>query len=161
MSAGPAWMVFRQFLSFGIVGLTGVVVGLGTLNICMLIWHNFPLANVAAFLVAVTWNFFLNRRFTFTPTDKVVFRQWLEFITACLGGTLLNWIVSLTLYYSLVFFHYHYNFAAIIGIAVAALSNFTCSRLYVFKNKREKTFSDDEQLETNFITKQNVLSLEN
>ena len=137
-SSESLWELFRQLITFGGIGLSGVAVGLGTLNLCMILWRNFPVANMIAFLVAVTWNFFLNRRFTFKPVDKPLFRQWLEFAIACLGGTVVNWIVSMSLYYNVSFFNAHYNFAALAGVAAGCLFNFTSSRLYVFKDTNTK-----------------------
>jgi putative flippase GtrA len=107
-------------------------VGLGVINLVMIGSDMFALANVLAFFVAVTWNFFLNRRYTFIPTNKALWRQWFEFVVACLGGALLNWTVSMGLYYGLTFFTYHYNYAALLGVAVAAAMNFLSSKFYVF-----------------------------
>jgi len=137
--------IVQQFIKFGLVGLSGVGVGLGVLNVCMWIWPCFPVANVIAFLIAVSWNFLLNRRFTFEPVNKSVFRQWLEFVIACLGGAGMNWAVSMTLYYTISYFHQHYNYAALIGVGISALFNFIVSRYYVFhKNKLSKELSYSE-----------------
>ncbi|MFX0210657.1 MAG: GtrA family protein [Candidatus Hodarchaeota archaeon] len=125
-------------MTFSIVGLSGMAVGLGILNLCMFLWHNFPLANIAAFIGAVTWNFLLNRRVTFKSTEKRFFRQWLEFVIACLGAAMLNWTVSLGLYYNLLFFSQHYNCAAIAGVAAGSIFNFFASRSYVFKRRKIK-----------------------
>ena len=122
----------KQFIKFALVGLTGLFVGLSALNIGMLIFHNFLTANIIAFLLAVTWNFLLNHRFTFGKTDKHIFRQWLEFTTACLAGAGVNWAISMTLYYSQDFFHSHYNLAALTGVAGGCMFNFISARYYVF-----------------------------
>ena len=127
-----SWHTFRQFASFALVGLSGVLVGLGVLNLCMLVAASFPLANGVAFLVAVTWNFWLNRRFTFDPTDKPLPQQWLRFVAVCAGGAVVNWAVSLGLYYGVAFFQQHYNCAALMGVAVASLFNFIAARSCVF-----------------------------
>lgn len=131
----------RQFLRFALVGLSGMAVGLGTLDLFMMLWHSFPLANVLAFSVAVTWNFLLNRRFTFEAANKPILRQWGEFVVACSGGAILNWAVAMGLYYSFVFFASHYNCAALAGVAAASIVNFLSSRCYVFtdRHKTEET----------------------
>jgi putative flippase GtrA len=140
--------ILRQFVKFGLVGLSGVGVGLGVLNICMWIWTCFPVANVVAFLVAVSWNFLLNRHFTFERVHKPIFRQWLEFIIACLGGAGVNWTVSMSLYYTISYFHQHYNYAALIGVGVSSLFNFMASRYYVFQKSKavaEVSYSEKEK----------------
>lgn len=126
--------VLRQFVMFCLVGLSGVGAGLGVLNLCMAVYPCFPAANVAAFLVAATWNFLLNRRFTFGPTDKPFLRQWFQFLIASGGGAVLNWTVSMGLYYGLTFFRRHFNYAALLGITTACAANFLLSRSYVFRN---------------------------
>lgn len=123
----------KQFIKFGLVGLSGIVVGLSIINLFMLLWHNFPLANIIAFFVAVTWNFILNRKFTFEKVEKPFPRQWGEFVISCLYGTIVNWMISMGLYYSLPFFYKHYNLAAIIGVSVGAFFNFMASKMYVFR----------------------------
>ncbi len=127
-----------QFTKFSLIGLSGMAVGLGALNLFMVIWRNFPMANVVAFFVAVTWNLLLNRRFTFAPTNKSFSREWFEFVTACSLGAVLNWAISFSLYYTFSFFHEQFNYAAMIGVATAYLLNFTLSRLYVFRNRKDE-----------------------
>ncbi len=123
----------QQFIFFGLIGASGIVVGLGILNLSMLIYQNFVIANLISFLVAVTWNFFLNRRFTFKSQDKSVFRQWCRFILACLTGAAANWAISMTLYYSLGHFYNHFNQAALIGVATGFIANFFLSKRFVFQ----------------------------
>ena len=122
-----------QFFKFGLIGLSGMVIGLAILNLFMFSMHNFPLANIIAFIVAASWNFLLNRQFTFEKIKKTFFRQWLEFVIACLGGAVANWTVSMGLYFTWPFFFQHYNFAAIAGIIVGFSFNFLVSRFYVFR----------------------------
>lgn len=143
MASRMKWV--RQFVIFGLVGATGMGVALGTLNLCMMMWESFLFANVIAFFVAGTWNFFLNRRWTFDATGKPIVRQWGEFLTACLSGTAVNWTASMGLYYSFPFFAAHYNAAAIIGVIVGYVANFILSRNYVFR-RANAPVSDSSEL---------------
>lgn len=56
-----------QLLRFGLVGATGYVVNLVTFTLAVHVVHYVPAA-ILAFLVAVTNNFVLNRRWTFQVT---------------------------------------------------------------------------------------------
>ncbi len=125
--------LINQFIRFGLVGLSGMAVGLGVLNLSMVIYENFILANLVAFLAAVTWNFFLNRRFTFQSREITIFRQWCRFVLACLTGAAANWAVSMTLYYSVGYFRSHFNQAALIGVATGFIANFFLSKRFVFQ----------------------------
>lgn len=135
LRASGARRTVRQFALFALVGTSGMVVGLGVLNLCMAIWPCFPVANVAAFLIAVTWNFILNQRYTFPHIDKPMHRQWFEFVIACLGGTAVNWTVAMGLYYGLEWFRDHFNCAALAGVVSACAVNFFTSKFYVFRSR--------------------------
>ena len=127
----------QRLVRFGGVGASGLVVGLTVLNLGMLISGRFMLANFAAFIVAVTWNFSLNRRFTFEPTGRWIGRQWAEFVLGSLGGAVVNWSISVSLYTSVDFFRDHYNAAALLGVAASAGGNFLWSRWVVFREEDE------------------------
>ena len=130
------FQTLRQFLTFGLVGLSGLGVSLLIVNTVMVCKGNFIVANVLAFFVAVTWNFFLNRRFTFKKnTHKHLVLQWAMFVGSCAVGTACNWAVSFTLYYNTVLFKTHYNLAVICGVAAGYIVNFTCAKSIVFKSK--------------------------
>lgn len=122
-----------QLIRFGFVGATGLVIGLAVLNASMLVVRAFLLANMIAFVFAASWNFLLNRFVTFPPTDRPIWRQWLEYLMASLSTACLNWVVAVTLYHQLAFFHTHYNAAALVGTAVAAGANFLLARIVVFR----------------------------
>ena len=99
----------------------------------------FVVANVLAFFVAVTWNFFLNRRFTFKKdAHNHLSLQWIMFAGSCALGTACNWAVSFSLYYNVTLFKTHYNLAIICGVAVGYLVNFTCAKYAVFKTTERK-----------------------
>ena len=93
-----------QFVKFCLVSLPGAGIAFGILNIFMFLWGNLPVASVVVFVIVVTWNFILHRRFTFSCTVDPVIHQWFKFVLACLGVAVLNWIISIGLYYSFLFF---------------------------------------------------------
>ena len=124
----------RQFVIFGLVGLSGLGVALAIINVVMAWKGNFLLANFLAFFIAVTWNFFLNRRFTFkSHVRRGWIRQWAMFVVSCMLGTICNWAVSFSLYYGIELFYKHHNLAVICGVTVGYLCNFTCAKFAVFK----------------------------
>jgi dolichol-phosphate mannosyltransferase len=121
------WSHLAQFL---VVGSSGVIVNLLTLNL-LLRW---PLgvdeAVVAAILVSLSWNFLLNRRFSFSYARREsMVSQFGKFAVACSAGALVNYLVTTRLWSAAS----HTQWAAIAGILAGTLFNFTASRYLVFR----------------------------
>jgi putative flippase GtrA len=122
-----------QFIKFCLVSLPGAGIAFGVLNIFMFLWGNFPAANVVTFVIVVTWNFILHRRFTFGCSAAPITCQWVKYVLVCLQVTALNWIISISLYYSFPYFSKHFNITALIGTGSACIASFIYSRSHVFR----------------------------
>ena len=84
-------------LLFACVGGTGMVVDLTTLSLLLHIMQFGPSRALAIWL-AMTSNFLLNRRFTFSHArDSGAVPQYLLFCSACLVGAIVNWTCSVVL----------------------------------------------------------------
>lgn len=123
------WSHLAQFL---VVGSSGVIINLVTLNL-LLRW---PLgvneAVVAAILVSMSWNFLMNRRFTFSYARREsLVGQFAKFAAACSAGALVNYLVTTHLWSAAS----HTEWAAIAGILSGTLFNFTASRYLVFRTR--------------------------
>jgi dolichol-phosphate mannosyltransferase len=151
---------FSRLFQFCLVGLTGTVVDLG--SYAALIALAVPrfrdavvavfgpgsflglhckgvalgLAGAIAIWLAMTWNFFLNRRLTFshTRTDSVLHQYW-KFVVTCSLGALISLAIRVSLPYKIPFFDAHKLVAALIGIVVGLLFNFTLSLKWVFRRR--------------------------
>lgn len=88
---GPArWAVLQQFLQFGVVGVTGMLVDTaviyGTRG-----WIGLYAAGALSYPIAATWTWQLNRRWTFQGAARgSVRRQWALFMTVNLVGLVFN-----------------------------------------------------------------------
>jgi len=122
-----------QFVKFCLVSLPGVGLAFGFLNIFMFLLNNFPAANAVTFLIVVTWNFILHRRFTFGCTTGSAIHQWFKYVLAYLGAAVLNLTISMSFYYSFDYFNRHFNYAAITGAGFACIAHFLHSRSHVFR----------------------------
>lgn len=79
-----------QCVEFLAVGLSGAFVDLGVLSL-LLSGMAFEVARPCAILVAMCWNFILNRTFTFAEAShNSIFRQFLGFASACSLGAVAN-----------------------------------------------------------------------
>ncbi|MDI6846425.1 MAG: glycosyltransferase family 2 protein [Candidatus Saccharicenans sp.] len=124
----------HQLLFFALIGATGMVVDMTTVFITYGQWRiDFRIARAIGFVVALTWNFFLNRLLTFPDSrTKNVFVQYRRFfLVSCLGG-LFNWFIAVYLYSNYAFFHRNYLLSVFLGIAGGFLINFFGSRNFVF-----------------------------
>lgn len=122
------WSHLAQFL---VVGLSGVVINLMALSILLHWQRGVKESVVVAIAVSMLWNFYLNRRFSFSYARcESIARQFGKFVTACSAGALVNFLVTTSLW-SIAG---HSRLAAIAGILAGTFFNFTASRYLVFRD---------------------------
>ncbi len=126
--------LLAQFTQFGLVGVTGFVVDTAVVYATRRPLGLY-LAGVAAYAVAVTTTWWLNRIWTFRSLGNVgpVHRQWVRFVLASLPGLCLN----LGTYFLLVASFSLCAANPVIAIAAGAVAgmfaNFALSRAVVFR----------------------------
>jgi putative flippase GtrA len=128
--SGP---VLRQFLQFGLVGLSGFAVDV---LVVYLLRHAIGLvaAGLAAYFAAATSNWALNRVWTFRGASRTgLIRQWAMFIAANGLGFLLNRGTFLLLVAFVPLCAEQPVFAVAAGVAAGLLANFNLSRRVVFR----------------------------
>lgn len=127
-----------KLLKFGFVGASGSVVDLIAFAVVLLVLP-VPVARAIAIWVAMTWNFYWNRRWTFFESRQhSILRQYLLFCGACLIGAVVSWGTSVGLWHLVPFFTKYPIVAAIIGIIAGTLFNFVASSRLVFPSHAQK-----------------------
>ena len=127
-----------RFGTFGAVGASGMIVDLAAFR------GLHPVAGIAvgramAIWVAMTWNFELNRRVTFSePGGSHPICEYFRFCVACLLGAGISWSTSLGLIQLTESFRNHPATAAIVGTIVAAVINYALCRLWVFGKRKPR-----------------------
>ncbi|MCX5842266.1 MAG: GtrA family protein, partial [Deltaproteobacteria bacterium] len=131
---------------FCLIGGSGMMVDITSVYLSMQIFmifgivpklFQFRIARVIGFVFAVTTNFLLTRRFTFSRAEeRNIYRQYLSCFMVSLIGFTVNWFVSIYLYEHVAFFNMHYLIAAFTGILGGTAINFTGSKLFVFKHRK-------------------------
>lgn len=120
---------------FLLVGATGLAVDLSAFSALIGV-TSVPVARAAAIAVAMTWNFVLNRHFTFgVSLDQSVtgiVGQYLRFCCSCLLGALVNWTVGLALMHVLPESASVRVLAVIAGVAAGTGFNYALCRHFVF-----------------------------
>lgn len=140
-----------KFASFSAVGSTGVAVDLSVLAVGLSLGLSSALAAVLAIWIAMSWNFALNRRFTFADdasagvaqpgnrsnaSRRAVLAQYGKFCVSCLTGAVVNWSVRVSLLASTVAFADRPYLASIAGIVCGLVFNYSICSRFVFGRRR-------------------------
>jgi dolichol-phosphate mannosyltransferase len=85
-------------------------------------------------MIAMTWNFYLNRRLTFSyARGSSMLRQYVFYCASCACGAAVSWSVSVGLTFSAVGFLGKPLPAAVVGVVAGSLLNYFSSRYLVFR----------------------------
>jgi putative flippase GtrA len=138
----------REFLQFGLVGIGGTLVDLGALWVAINGLHAGEyLGRGISYLVAATFTWILNRRFTFRAAARgPLFKQWVGYLAVNASGA----IVSLGVYGLIVAAGPHLGLipknwlpflpyvADAIGGLCGMVFNFAGSKLLIFERVEQK-----------------------
>ncbi len=124
-----------EIIQFSAVGSSGVIVDLFFfLSFTYAAGINHQHARAMSFVAAASWNWFLNRWFTFVAgRDKQWGQQWFQFLIAASVGFTVNWGSYKLLTDYVPYFAQHHLVAFFIGILIGMGSNYTLCRWFVFR----------------------------
>jgi dolichol-phosphate mannosyltransferase len=122
-----------RFALFGTVGALGVVVHFAVLTALLFVFgERFAIAQTAAVLVAMSFNFWLNNWLTYRDKRLTGFgallRGWLGFIATCAVGAFANVAIATFMEGQGVF----WALAALAGIVVGSVWNYALSSRFVW-----------------------------
>ena len=122
-----------RFALFGTVGALGVVVHFAVLTVLLFAFgERFAIAQTAAVLVAMSFNFWLNNWLTYRDKRLVgwtaLLRGWLGFIATCAIGAFANVAIATFMEGSGI----HWVIAALAGIVVGSVWNYALSSRFVW-----------------------------
>lgn len=129
-----------SFIKFGMVGASGFIVDITIFTLL----HNVAgigsaLARGMAYWVAATWNWFLNRSFTFSSAEKDPHgSQWSKYLLMCLVSFFPNWGTFAILTNSFEFFEQYNQLALVAGVAAGMIFNFIGARFVIFRHVGRK-----------------------
>ncbi len=135
------WRVFRQFLGFGIVGVSNTFLSLFVYYIFKWLGVNYLLANVAGVVVGILNSFFWNSRFIFKSKEedstqkKNIFAKTATFYRMCVSYGLTALLSTFLLYIWVQKLGISDNIAPIINLCITVPLNFLLNKLWVFKDK--------------------------
>jgi dolichol-phosphate mannosyltransferase len=121
-------------VQFCLVGTTGMITDLLIYSLLISMEVPLSLARLLAIWVAITWNFWLNRRLTFSYSRKgSIVKQYLQFFGSCSLGAIVSWSIATLIPQKMGIVTDYILLAAIIGIGAGTFANFTLARFWVFK----------------------------
>ena len=125
---------FRLFVKFCLVGSTNVLLDMSTYIVATRFFHiYFIYASIISFVVAVTWSFFINRRWTFQDAmNSETNRKYIKFFTVNTIGAIIQIYV---LYIFVEMFYWNDIVVKAHTIVIIAFWNFSLSRIWVFRVK--------------------------
>ena len=128
-----------QFIRFGIVGLSGVLVDFGiTWLLKERAGINRYVANAAGFLSAASTNYILNRIWTFSSTNPEIAKEYLLFLVISIAGLAINSLIIWFLSEKVPMPVFHskeklkFYFAKLIATGVVTLWNFLMNYYFTF-----------------------------
>jgi putative flippase GtrA len=124
----------RQLLRFAVIGAVAFVVDASVLLVARdVVGLGLYLGRLCSFLIAATFTWALNRRFTFADEDTPRVSQWGRFLAANAVGGVVNYAV----YAVLVTLVPVVSAYPVLGVAAGSLAgllfNFTASKKWVFR----------------------------
>lgn len=140
-------LILRQFVKFGIIGVSGTVIDLGILNLLIFmtghasgVW--FPFFKGTSTLVAIVNSYVWNRKWTFkSQNDEKMIEFGKFFLTSVIGLGInvgvASFIVNVIPRPADILPHLWANIGAISAISVSLIWNFLCYKFIVFNHKKE------------------------
>ena len=127
----------RQFLKFGIVGLSNTLIALGVYYSVIGIGAHYQVANIAAFVLSSLSGFFLNRMWVFKATNHPVVAQIVKYYLVYSSSLFLSIGLSFTWVEILKVSEY---LAPLLNLLVTIPFNYIMSKKWAFRTRQEDAF---------------------
>ena len=138
---------FSRLMQFCLVGSTGIAVDLSIYSTLLHFGLSLATSRAIAIWLAMTWNFWLNRRLTFSFSRRgSILSQYPKFVASCMSGAVISWFIAVLLPQRYSFFAQNLLLAAVIGIIAGTLCNFLLSRYWVFKKNAYRIVSSKREV---------------
>jgi dolichol-phosphate mannosyltransferase len=125
---------WSQLGQFSVVGASGMAVDLLAYALLLRAGVALPVARALAIFIAMSWNFALNRRVSFSRNrfGRPIIQQYFLWLASSGVGAVTSWSVAVSLTSFTKFFAADVFLAAILGIAIGGLINFLLARHWTF-----------------------------
>ena len=121
---------FKQFIKFGLVGVSNTFISLGTYYLLYFLGLNYLIANTIGFVVSVLNSYYWNNKYVFKKTQnghlKPLIKTFLSY-----GSTFL--LSTFLLFVMVQYFGISEIFAPIISLVITIPLNFLINKFWAFK----------------------------
>ena len=121
---------FKQFIKFGLVGVSNTLISLGTYYLLYFLGINYLIANTVGFIVSVLNSYYWNNKYVFKKTQnghlKPLIKTFLSYGSTFLLSTFLLFVMVQWLGISEVL-------APIISLVITIPLNFLMNKFWAFK----------------------------
>jgi putative flippase GtrA len=124
-----------KFVLFCIVGGLAFLIDIGFVNLFFFFGLPFPIARAFSIFLALVFNFFVNRNFTFGAGDKLIRKQIGPYMVVYVIANLINLFSSILIVDLVGESILNINLASFIGTAISIPISFFGSLIWVFKRK--------------------------
>ena len=122
---------FVKFFRFGVVGASGMIIDFGLTWLCK---EKFKvqkyIANAIGFALAASYNYYINRIWTFHSQNKAIAREYSSFLIISIIGlginTLILWLLTSKM-------KWNFYSAKLIAIGITVIWNFLGNFIFTFK----------------------------
>lgn len=129
-----------SFWRFGMVGTGGFLVDTAVLYLAILSLNLAPVpARFLSFPAAVTFTWWMNRKFTFGGTSKFILHEWASFFVASAFGGAINFVVYTVIVTRGMAHVWTPALATASGSLSGLLFNYMSARYVVFRNLQAET----------------------
>lgn len=124
------YKVVKQFIKFGIVGVSNTLLSLAIYYILIFINVNYLIANIIAFIISVLNAYYWNNKYVFKNNDNSTFKKLIK-VYLSYGIT---FVLSTVLLYVMVdLMNISKYIAPIINLLITIPLNFLLNKLWAFK----------------------------
>ena len=128
--------IIKRFLVFCLIGALAFLIDIAFVNIFFVLKIPFPIARTISIILALIFNFFANRIFTFSATDNKITEQVIPYIMVYTIANLVNLFSSIFIVNILGENAININISSFIGMALSIPISFFGSLLWTFNYVR-------------------------
>ena len=129
--------MIKRVFKFGLVGLSGVVIGLSIITFCVEVFNINPRTAwyISTFFATLN-NFFLHNYYTWKERKATGSKQFSQKISLYYFFAILSTILNYFLYNIFLDYGFHYFLSLSISIIICAVLNFAINELFVWPRKK-------------------------
>lgn len=139
-------MMIRQFIKFGIIGVSNTLISYMIYIICLVLLCNlgifqkfdYLIGSVISFLISVYWSFYWNERYTFNEENRQEKSKWKALLKTYICYSITGlFLGNILLYFTVDKIGIPKNIAPLINLTVTVPINFGLNKFWAFRDMKK------------------------